>query len=39
MSSAFTKGPGDQGSILNRVMPKIKNCYLILLCLALSIIR
>ena len=39
MSSMFANGPGDRGSILGRVIPKIQKWYLIPRCLTLSILR
>ena len=39
MSSMFTNGPGDQGSISGHVIPKTQKWYLMLPCLTLTIIR
>ena len=39
MRNMFATGPGKQGSILDRVIPKTQKWYLMLLCLTFSIIR
>ena len=39
MSRVFGNGPGDQGSISGRVIPKTQKWYLMQPCITLSIIR
>ena len=39
MSRELANGPGDQGSIPGRVIPKTQKWYLMLPCLTLTIIR
>ena len=39
MSRVLANGPGDQGSIPGRVMPKTQKWYLMPPCITLSIIR
>ena len=39
MSRVFVNGPGDQGSIPGRVIPKTQKWYFMLPCLAFSTIR